>query len=176
MLPRAVAALDRGGFKEAQRVGHLAVGTGEEDAAEFLESVRAIRRGSKLVRRWPRDPQARLALAQAYFLADAGAAALREATEAVRLDPSLGEAHALLGLEYIYEGDRDRARATWEKARTLAPTGEWQQLLAGTPAARNVRRCPGGDAARQEPSEAGELACRRSYCRCEACGIVRERQ
>ena len=47
----------------------------------------------------------------------------------MRLDASLGEAHAVIGLEYVYEGDRDRARAAWEQAHALAPTGEWQQLL-----------------------------------------------
>ena len=128
-LPRAAAALERACFKEAERLAHLAQGAGEPEAAEFLQALAAIRRGSKLVRRWPRDPQARLALAQAYFVADAGTAALREATEALRLDPSLGEAHALVGLEHVYRGERDAALADWERARALAPTGEWQQAL-----------------------------------------------
>jgi len=129
-LGQAAAALERGAFKEAERLGRLELAAGGAEASDFLESVHAIRRGSKLVRRWPRDAQIRLALGQAYFLADAGAAAVREAAEALRLDPSLGEAHAVLGLEYVYRGERERASAAWDRARTLAPGGEWQQMLA----------------------------------------------
>jgi tetratricopeptide (TPR) repeat protein len=128
-LPRAVSALEQGRLGTAEHVGQQARAAGEDGASEFLDALRAIRRGAKLVQRWPRDAPAHLALAQAYFLADAGTAALREAGEALRLDPALGEAHALVGLEAAYRGDRDGAAAAWEQARMLAPAGEWQQAL-----------------------------------------------
>jgi tetratricopeptide (TPR) repeat protein len=129
-LVQAAAALERTCFRDAERFGRLAAVAKEENATEFLELVRVIRRGSKLIRRSPRDAVVRLELAQAYFLADAGRAATREATEALRLDPTLGEAHALLGLEHLYQGERDQAQAAWEQARTLSPMGGWQQSLA----------------------------------------------
>jgi hypothetical protein len=109
--------------------GCAARAAGEADATEFLDTLRAIRRGLKVVRRWPRDAHVHLALAQAYFLADAGTSATREASEALRLDPSLGEAHALLGLESHYRGERARAAEAWERARHLAPAGDWQRIL-----------------------------------------------
>jgi tetratricopeptide (TPR) repeat protein len=129
LLPRAAAALEQGRMRDAEQFGQQAQAAGVADAREFLDTLRAIRRASKLVSRWPRDAQGHLSLAQAYFLADAGELAMREAGEALRLDPSLGEAHALIGLEAFYGGDRDAAARTWERARELAPAGEWQKAL-----------------------------------------------
>src|SRR5262249_23296288 len=129
LLPRAAVALEQGRMRDAEQLGQQAQAAGVADAREFLDTLRAIRRASKLVSRWPRDPQGHLALAQAYFLGDGGALAMREAGEALRLNPSLGEAHALIGLERFYRGDRDEAARIWERARELAPAGEWQQAL-----------------------------------------------
>ncbi|MBV9357975.1 MAG: hypothetical protein JO023_20890, partial [Chloroflexi bacterium] len=129
LLPRAADALEQGRMRDAEQLGQQAQAAGVADAREFLDTLRAIRRASKLVSRWPRDSTGHLSLAQAYFLADAGALAMREAGEALRLDPSLGEAHALIGLESFYRGDREEATRTWEQARELAPTGEWQKAL-----------------------------------------------
>jgi tetratricopeptide (TPR) repeat protein len=129
LLPRAAGALEQGRMRDAEQLGQQAQAAGVADAREFLDTLRAIRRASKLVSRWPRDAQGHLSLAQAYFLADAGALAMREAGEALRLDASLGEAQALIGLESFYRGDRDEATRTWERARELAPSGEWQKAL-----------------------------------------------
>jgi tetratricopeptide (TPR) repeat protein len=129
LLPRAAGALEQGRMRDAEQLAQQAQAAGAADAREFLDTLRAIRRASKLVSRWPRDAQGHLSLAQAYFLADAGELAMREAGEALRLDPALGEAHGLLGLEAFYRGDRDEAARTWELARELAPAGEWQKAL-----------------------------------------------
>jgi tetratricopeptide (TPR) repeat protein len=129
LLLRAAGALEQGRMRDAEQLGQQAWAAGVADAREFLDTLRAIRRASKLVSRWPRDAQGHLSLGQAYFLADAGALAMREASEALRLDPLLGEAYALIGLESFYRGDRDEATRTWERARDLAPAGEWQKAL-----------------------------------------------
>lgn len=128
-VDQAAAALDQNSFKIAERLGRQALADHDPYAQEFLDVVRLIRRGSKLARRWPRDPQVHLDLAKAYFCAEAGAAAVREATEALRLDASLGECHAVLGFELLYRGDVDGARTAWDQARALAPGGEWQAGL-----------------------------------------------
>ena len=129
LLSLATAALERACFRQAEHFGSLAAATGDTEASNFLEALRAVRRAAKVVRRHPRDPHARLQLAHAYFLGDAGWAAMREATEAVRLDPHLGEAHALIGLEHVYRGERDRAKAACERADDSGEAGPLQQTL-----------------------------------------------
>lgn len=129
VLSQATAALERACFREAERFGNLAAARGDPEASEFLEALRAVRRAAKVVRRYPRDPRARFGLAHAYFLGDAGQAAMREAIEAVRLDPRLGEAHALIGLEHVYRGERVRANEAWERARDSSDAGPLQETL-----------------------------------------------
>jgi tetratricopeptide (TPR) repeat protein len=129
-LDEAAVALEQGNFKTAERLGRCALADHDPFAQEFLDVMRLIRRGAKLAQRWPRDPQVHLDLAKAYFCVEAGAAAVHEAAEALRLDPSLGECHAVLGFELLYRGDLDGARTAWNQARALAPEGHWQAGLA----------------------------------------------
>ncbi|MBV9359535.1 MAG: hypothetical protein JO023_28835, partial [Chloroflexi bacterium] len=139
----AANAIEQARLRDAEQLALRARAAGESDATEFLDTLRAIRRGLKVVHRWPRDAHAHLALAQAYFLADAGTSATSEAAETLRLDPSLGEAHALIGLESSYRGERERAAVAWERARLLAPSGEWQRTLGALLAESTHHEVPG---------------------------------
>ncbi len=125
----AANAVEQARLRDAERLGLRARTAGADDATEFLDTLRVIRRGMKVVRRWPRDAHAHLALAQAYFLANAGTSATREAIEALRLDPSLGEAHALMGMEALYRGERERAVEAWNQATQLESSGDWLRAL-----------------------------------------------
>ena len=89
-----------------------------------LGEVRELQKAERLARRYPRDPELRLALGRLYLGLDQGDAALAELEEAARLRPDLAPAHTLLGFEYAYRGRIGRAREHWGRARDLDPADE----------------------------------------------------
>jgi tetratricopeptide (TPR) repeat protein len=90
----------------------------------ILSDVRELQRAERLARRYPRDPELRLALGRLYLALDQGDAALAELEEAVRLRPDLGPAHTLLGFEYAWRGRIGRAREHWGRASDLDPSDQ----------------------------------------------------
>jgi tetratricopeptide (TPR) repeat protein len=92
-----------------------------------LGEVRELQKAERLARRYPRDPELRLALGRLYLGLDQGDAALAELEEAARLRPDLAPAHTLLGFEYAYRGRIARAREHWGRARELDPADEVSQ-------------------------------------------------
>jgi len=105
---------------------HLEVAASQDPSLDQgeLADVREAQKAERLVRRYPRDPELRLALGRLYLALDQGDAALAELEEAARLDPELAPAHTLLGFEYAYRGRIARAREHWGHARTLDPADE----------------------------------------------------
>ena len=105
---------------------HLEVAASQDPSLDQgeLADVREAQRAERLVRRYPRDPELRLALGRLYLALDQGDAALAELEEAARLDPELAPAHTLLGFEYAYRGRIARAREHWGHARSLDPADE----------------------------------------------------
>jgi len=105
---------------------HLEVAASQDASLDQgeLADVREAQKAERLVRRYPRDPEMRLALGRLYLALDQGDAALSELEEAARLDPELAPAHTLLGFEYAYRGRIARAREHWGQARTLDPADE----------------------------------------------------
>ena len=107
-------------------LAHLEVAATQDpslDEGELAE-VRELQRAERLVRRYPRDSELRLALGRLYLGLDQGDAALAELEEAARLRPDLAPAHTLLGFEYAYRGRIGRAREHWGRARDLDPADE----------------------------------------------------
>jgi tetratricopeptide (TPR) repeat protein len=107
-------------------LAHLEVAASQDatlDQGE-LADVREAQRAERLVRRYPRDSELRLALGRLYLALDQGDAALAELEEAARLNPELAPAHTLLGFEYAYRGRISRAREHWGRARDLDPADE----------------------------------------------------
>jgi len=107
-------------------LAHLEVAASQDatlDQGE-LNDVREAQKAERLVRRYPRDPELRLALGRLYLALDQGDAALSELEEAARLNPELAPAHTLLGFEYAYRGRIARAREHWGRAHDLDPADE----------------------------------------------------
>lgn len=107
-------------------LAHLEVAASQDQSLDQgeLNDVREAQRAERQVRRYPRDPELRLALGRLYLALDQGDAALAELEEAARLDPKLAPAHTLLGFEYAYRGRIARAREHWGRARDLDPADE----------------------------------------------------
>jgi tetratricopeptide (TPR) repeat protein len=126
----AATAVAEGRFRSAERLGRQAYAEGDVEAAEFLDALSAVRRAAKAVRRHPRSGLAYLGLARAYFVAEAGPAAVQAAKRAVVLDPTLGDAHALVGFEMLHNNDREGALARLSMARSAAEVGVLTQALA----------------------------------------------
>ena len=104
-------------------LAHLEVAASQDPSLDQgeLADVREAQKAERLVRRYPRDPELRLALGRLYLALDQGDAALAELEEAARLRPDLAPAHTLLGFEYAYRGRIGRAREHWGRARALDP-------------------------------------------------------
>lgn len=104
-------------------LAHLEVAASQDPSLDGgeLADVREAQRAERLVRRYPRDPELRLALGRLYLALDQGDAALAELEEAARLRPELAPAHTLLGFEYAYRGRIGRAREHWGRAHDLDP-------------------------------------------------------
>jgi len=107
-------------------LAHLEVAANQDPTLDQgeLADVREAQRAERMVRRYPRDPELRLALGRLYLALDQGDAALAELEEAARLDPELAPAHTLLGFEYAYRGRIARAREHWGRAHDLDPADE----------------------------------------------------
>jgi tetratricopeptide (TPR) repeat protein len=103
-------------------------------AADDLASVRAVRRQLRILQKWPRDPQAYLALGRAYMDLGLGEDAERAFLRAVALAPEEPAPHYLLALEYFYREATDEAERAYARARALAddlpPFAEWRANLA----------------------------------------------
>ena len=107
-------------------LAHLEVAASQDPSLDQgeLADVRELQRAERLVRRYPRDPELRLALGRLYLGLDQGDAALAELEEAARLSPDLAPAHTLLGFEYAYRGRIASAREHWGRAHQLDPEDE----------------------------------------------------
>jgi len=107
-------------------LAHLEVAVGQDPSLDQgeLADVRELQRAERQARRYPRDPELRLALGRLYLALEQGDAALQELEEAARLRPDLAPAHTLLGFEYAYRGRIARAREHWGRARDLDPADE----------------------------------------------------
>ena len=107
-------------------LAHLEVAAGQDPSLDQgeLADVRELQRAERQIRRYPRDPELRLALGRLYLALDQGDAALAELEEAARLRPDMAPAHTLLGFEYAYRGRIARAREHWGRARDLDPADE----------------------------------------------------
>ena len=107
-------------------LAHLEVAASQDPALDQgeLADVRELQRAERQVRRYPRDPELRLALGRLYLALDQGDAALAELEEAARLRPDMAPAHTLLGFEYAYRGRIARAREHWGRAHDLDPADE----------------------------------------------------
>lgn len=107
-------------------LAHLEVAAAQDPSLDEgeLADARELQRAERLARRYPRDPELRLALGRLYLALDQGDAALAELEEAARLRPDLAPAHTLLGFEYAYRGRIGRAREHWGRARDLDPADE----------------------------------------------------
>jgi tetratricopeptide (TPR) repeat protein len=107
-------------------LAHLEVAAAQDPSLDQgeLADVRELQKAERLARRYPRDPELRLALGRLYLALDQGDAALAELEEAARLRPDLAPAHTLLGFEYAYRGRIARAREHWGRARDLDPADE----------------------------------------------------
>jgi len=107
-------------------LAHLEVAATQDPSLDQgeLTDVREAQKVERMVRRYPRDPELRLALGRLYLALDQGDAALAELEQAARLDPDLAPAHTLLGFEYAYRGRIASAREHWESASGLDPADE----------------------------------------------------
>ena len=107
-------------------LAHLEVAASQDPSLDQgeLADVRELQRAERQVRRYPRDPELRLALGRLYLALDQGDAALAELEEAARLRPDMAPAHTLLGFEYAYRGRIARAREHWGRAHDLDPADE----------------------------------------------------
>ena len=115
-----------GNLRYAEELARQVATLDEDQGNELREALQVVRQGLRAVERRPKDPHAHLLLARGYFFADAGDAGLQEANEALRLDPSVGEAAVMIGLEYCYRGELEPARSAYQRARTvLSPSNQW---------------------------------------------------
>ena len=107
-------------------LAHMEVAASQDPSLDEgeLADVRELQRAERLVRRYPRDPELRLALGRLYLALEQGDAALAELEEAARLRPDLAPAHTLLGFEYAWRGRIARAREHWGRAHDLDPADE----------------------------------------------------
>ncbi len=133
-LVQAIAeAAALGNLRYAEALARQVRALDEDQGKALFEALQLIRQGLRAVDRRPKDAQGHLLLARGYFFADAGDAGLCEATEALRLNPSLGEAAVFIGLEHCYRGELGPARAAYEQARTLLPpSNRWLIALGVT--------------------------------------------
>ncbi len=136
----------------------------EPRAAADLASVREVRRQLRILRKWPRDVPAHVALGRAYMDLDLGPEAEAAFLRAIALAPTEPAAYGHLALEYGYRGELTAAERAYDRARVLGADlppfavllAEWSAL----PGAAAMARAP--DAI---PAGAGEGAAPR------ACGL-----
>ena len=129
-LDLAATAIAEGRFRSAERLGRQACAAGDVAAAEFLDALSAVRQAAEAVKRHPRSGSAHLGLAYAYFVAESGPAAVQAAERAVALDPTLGDAHALVGFGLLHNDDREGAMTRLTLARSASEVGILTEALA----------------------------------------------
>jgi tetratricopeptide (TPR) repeat protein len=106
----------------AQRELELAVRSAPGGpAAADLASVREARRQLRVLRKWPRDVPAQLALGRCYFELGLGAEAEALFRRVLDLAPTEAAAPYFLALEYAYRGEQAEAEEYYARARALAP-------------------------------------------------------
>ncbi len=113
----ASRAVERGQFGHAERYARQAQRQGDPTADAFLEALTRIRRMTRTLRRYPRDGQAHLELGWALLLTGASDQARQAAQTALELDPRLGCAHALLGMDHLVRGNVPDAWTAYDTAR-----------------------------------------------------------
>lgn len=116
-LELASRAVERGQFGHAERYARQAQRQGDPTAAAFLEALTRIRRMTRTLRRYPRDAQAHLELGWALLLTGASDQARQAAQTVLELDPRLGCAHALLGMDHLARGNVPDAWTAYDTAR-----------------------------------------------------------
>jgi len=106
----------------AQRELERALSTAtDESAAADLASVREVRRQLRVLRKWPRDVPAHLALGRCYFELGLGTDAETAFRRALALAPDEPAALYFLALEFAFRGERTVAEGYYARARALAP-------------------------------------------------------
>ena len=90
-------------------------------AAADLASVREARRQLRVLRKWPRDVPAHLALGRCYFELGLGADAEATFRRVLILAPDEPAAPCFLALEYAFRGAWPAAEDAYARARALAP-------------------------------------------------------
>jgi len=90
-------------------------------AAADLASVREARRQLRVLRKWPRDVPAQVALGRCYFELGLGAEAEALFQGVLDLAPTEAAAPYFLALEYAYRGEWAVAEGYYAQASALAP-------------------------------------------------------
>ena len=90
-------------------------------AAADLASVREVRRQLRVLRKWPRDVPAHLALGRCYFELGLGADAEETFRRVLALAPDEPAAPCFLALEYAFRGAWPAAEDAYARARALVP-------------------------------------------------------
>jgi len=90
-------------------------------ATADLASVREARRQLRVLRKWPRDVPAQLALGRCYFELGLGAEAETLFRRVLDLAPTEAAAPYFLALEYAYRGEWAVAEGYYARACALAP-------------------------------------------------------
>jgi len=124
----------------------------EPRAAADLASVREVRRQLRILRKWPRDVPAHVALGRAYMDLDLGPEAEAAFLRAIALAPTEPAAYGHLALEYGYRGELTAAERAYDRARVLgadlppfaALLAEWSALPGAAAMARAPDAIPAG--------------------------------
>jgi len=90
-------------------------------ATADLVSVREVRQQLRVLRKWPRDVPAHLALGRCYFELGLGADAEAIFRRVLTLAPQEPAAPYFLALEYAFRGEWPMAEEHYARARALAP-------------------------------------------------------
>jgi len=127
----------------AQRTLERATRAAAGAASEDLASVRDVRRQLRVLRKWPRDVPAHLALGRAYFELGLGADAEATFVRVLTLAPAEPTAPYFLALEHAFRGAWPVAEGYYARAHALAPDlppfADWCQEAAAPP-----EKPPGG--------------------------------
>ncbi len=105
-------------------------------AAADLASVREVRRQLRVLRKWPRDISAHLALGRCYFELGLGTDAEDTFRYVLTLAPAEPTALYFLALEYAFRGAWPTAEEYYTRARALAadlpPFADWRRAIETT--------------------------------------------
>ncbi len=93
----------------------------DESALADLTSVREVRRQLRVLRKWPRDVPAHLALGRCYFELGLGADAEDTFHRVLALAPEEPAAPYFLTMEYAFRGEWSAAEDCYARAGALAP-------------------------------------------------------